>query len=199
MIYNQENLSSYSLNEVSVDRKQIWGVMTSHSRSSSCCASINNQDLANFLQLIRSDVTITISTEIHPAISLFSISQWKKISNSENAWHNLLFPTDWSLFSPLAPPHFFFFTLSIFSLYCGAGCCSIIRSLSQLKGLVEAVKNTQSHTCSARWVTAALRPRGKSLWRDAKLSYASNLHSDRLQGTKRKRGAVESAGAPSYI
>lgn len=34
-----ENRSSYSLNEVSVDQKQIWGVMTSHSRSSSCCAS----------------------------------------------------------------------------------------------------------------------------------------------------------------
>lgn len=90
-------------------------------------------------------------------------------------------------FLSLAPPHFSF-SLHFFSLYCGADCRSIIRSLSRLKGLARAVRNTQSYTCSARWVTAAPRPGGKSLWSDARLSYALNLYSDRLQDTKRKEG-----------
>lgn len=94
---------------------------------------------------------------------------------------------------------------SLLFLYCGTDCRSFIRSLSQLKGHAGGVrKQTHTHTlkdmgCRARWVTAASRPRVKSLWRDARLSYALNRHSDRLQDTKRKSEAVERAGALSFI
>lgn len=44
-----ENLSLYSLNEVSVDQKQIWVVMTSLSSGSSCCTSITgNQNFTSY-------------------------------------------------------------------------------------------------------------------------------------------------------
>lgn len=47
-----------------------------------------------------------------------------------------------------------------------------------------------THACCARWVTAAVRPAYKSLRRYARLSCALNLHSDRLQDTKRKSSLV---------
>lgn len=139
---------------------------------------------------------MAISTNIHPPsffyISLFLLSSQEKalILKMPSAIcyfepnDGFLVSNFTSLFFPPSLSLFFF-------LYCSTHCRSFIRSLSRLKGLAGPFKkhtHSYSHACRARWVTAALRPRGKSLWRDARLSYALNLHSDRLQDTERKRG-----------
>lgn len=41
-------------------------------------------------------------------------------------------------------------------------------------------------------MTAAWQPRGESFWPNAKLSFALNLHSNRLQDTKRERKTSQS-------
>lgn len=137
-----ESLSLYSLDEVNVAQIQIWGLMTSHSRSSSCCASItSNQNSANsnynvfertspFTEVLPTTnfLHLLFSPSLHfkKNQTLFAIFNWMNTHVSFCLlWHRLL-------------EHY---QVSVTA-----------------EGSHWAVKNTRSHTCSARWVTAAPRP-----------------------------------------
>lgn len=162
---------------------------------------ISNQNLANFLQHIWSNVTMTMSTEIHPPI-FFYISLFSPLRFSKCQAQFAIF--NWmEAFSSLAPPHFFFshslyfFFLSIVA-QTGGALSGLCHGWGVLLGPLKT--HTHTHTCGARWVTAASRPGGKSLWRDARLSYALNLHSERLQDTKKKkRGCGECRSTLVYL